>query len=405
MPEFDGVIVNQLDGGLGRRTPSDDGVAILVVGSGVATGSLAVNTAAKLLSYQNAVDLGIDASYDDTNSILANYHIDEFFRINPNGTLYVVLADGTFDNDALKAIIRDNTDIRMVGVVRNSADAEADFSAYIGGYQTMVNELKTEFIYVDAVIVEGNEFASETAIAAYDDLREEEAANVSVVAIQDPVIRALDAAYAKHAAVGTVLGGLTVRKVNEDLGSVNIIEKPSYAKGQSTFPLTDRGRGRWLSAVLQNGVAVSTLTPAEKTALTETGYIFVGSYAGLSGLYFNAGVNCAAIESDYSHIDKNRIWNKAARGIRLALLPRVKGNLLKTPEGKIRPTEAAELQQLGKRPLTIMETAEEISGSSIYIDPDQTVNDQNPLQVKAQLQVNGIIYEIQVDLGLTNSIA
>ena len=52
-----------------------------------------------------------------------------------------------------------------------------------------------------------------------------------------------------------------------------------------------------------------------------------------------------------------------------------------------------------------MEAAEEISGSDVYINPEQNVNDQNPLQVNASIVANGIIYEIQVDLGFTNSIA
>ena len=318
----------------------------------------------------------------------------------------MVLADATFNDAAIKTIIRDNDDIRMVGLVRNSADAVVDFSAYVGGYQTLVNDLKNEHIYIDAILVEGNQFDDQVAPAAYDDLRDEDKKNVSVVVVQDPVIRALNAAYAKHAAVGSALGGLTVRNVNEELGSANIVNKPTYAKGTTTFPLTDTGRSRWLSAVLQNGVEVSSLSPSEKTALTTKGYIFAGSYPGLSGVYFNGAPTLSDITSDYAFIDKNRIWNKAARGIRAALLPRVKSNLLKDlTTGFIRATEAAELETLAKRPLTQMEAAEEISGSDVYINPEQNVNDQNPLQVNASIVANGIIYEIQVDLGFTNSIA
>lgn len=406
MAQFDGVTVNQLNGGLGRRNPSTDGVMLLVVHEAVAATGLAVNTAKKLLSLQNAEDVGIDASYDDTNSILAHYHIDEFFRLNPDGTLYVVLADGSFTDAMLQAIIRSNTDIRGIGIARNNITPVVDFSAYIGGYQNLVDSLKAEHIYVDAVLVEGNVFSDATAVAAYDDLRTEDAPNVSVIAVQDPAIRALKAAYEGMAAIGSALGMLSVRGVNEQLGSVNINNKPNYAKGDSTYPLTNNGRGRWLSAVLQNGVAVSSLSTSEKTALTTKGYVFAGSYAGLAGVFFSSSPTCTLASSDYAYIENNRVWNKAARALRQALLPRVKGNLLKDADtGNIRATEVKELEQLGKNALAAMEASEEISGSDVYIDPSQNPQEDTPLVVKAQVVANGIIYDISVDLGLTNSIA
>jgi len=405
MGQFDGVTVNQLNGGLGRRNPSSDGVMLLVAMGAVAATGLAVNTATKLLSLQNAEDLGIDASYDDTNDILAHYHIDEFFRLNPDGTLYVVLANASFTNTLLKTAIRTNSDIRCVGVARNSAVAVEDFSAYIGGYQNAVDELKLEHVFVDAILLEGNEFSGATTVGDYDDMRLEDAPNISVIAVQDPAIRALKAEYAGHAAIGSALGMLSVRGVNEQLGSVNVNNKPAFAKGDSTYPLTNTGRGRWLSAVLQNGVLVSSLSGTEKTALTAKGYVFAGSYAGLAGVFFSSSPTATLASSDYAFIENNRVWNKAARALRLALLPRVKGNLLKDADsGNIRATEVKELEQLGKNALSAMEASEEISGSNVYIDPAQNPQEDTPLVVKAQIVANGIIYDISVDLGLTNSI-
>jgi hypothetical protein len=405
MGQFDGVTVNQLEGGLGRKNPTSDGTMILIVNSAVAATSLAVNIALKLVALQNAEDVGIDASYDDTNDILAHYHIDEFFRIAPDGTLYVVLADGSFTDAMLQTIIKDNSDIKGIGIARNDDAELADFSAYVGGYQNLVNTLKTEHYPIDFVLVEGNEFDNAVAPATYADMRTEDAGNVSVIAVQDPAIRALKAEYAGHAAIGTALGSLSVRSVNEQIGSVNINNKPSYAKGQSTYPLTNTGRGRWLSAVMQNGVAVSTLSRSEKSVLTTKGYIFAGGYAGLAGMFFSSSPTCAMASSDYAYIENNRVWNKAARLLRAALLPRVKGNLLKEVDtGNIRATEVKELEQIGKSALEGMEASGEISGSGVFIDPAQNPQEDTPLVVKAQVVANGIIYDISVDLGLTNSI-
>ena len=405
MTQFGGVTVNQLNGGLGRRNPTFDGTCLIVIEGAVAATGLAVNTALKLLALSNAEDVGINAAYDDTNSILAHYHIDEFFRLSPNEALYVVLADATFTDAILTDIVKANTDIKGIGIVRNDKTPIVDFSAYIGGYQNIVKALQAEYVNIDFVLVEGNVYDSATAVAAYDDLRAETAPNVSVVVVQDPVIRALKAAYEGFAAIGTALGSLSVRGVNENLGSVDIENKPGFAKGQPTFPITNTGRSRWLSAVLQNGVDVATLTATEKEDLTTKGYVFVGTYVGLAGMYFSASPTCDLASSDYAWIENNRVWNKAARALRAALLPRVKSNLLKDPTtGFIRATEAKELEQIGQNSLTAMEAAEEISGSKVYIDPEQVVDNATPLVVKAQVVANGIIFDITVDLGLTNKL-
>lgn len=405
MAVFDGVTVNQLNDGLGRRNPTNDGVCLLVIHEAVAASGLAVNTALQLLSLQNAEDVGIDASYDDTNDILAHYHIDEFFRVSPDGTLYVVLADNTFDDDALKQVLRDNDDIRAVGIARNSNVAELDFSGYIGGYQNIVNDLKAEHMRVDAVLVEGNEFDDQDPVSGYDDLRAEGAPNVSVVAVQDPAIRAIKSEYEGLAAIGTFLGGISVRSVNENLGSVDIQSKPAQYRGQTTYPLTDTGRGRWLSAVLQNGTPVSALSRNERISLDTKGYLFAGTYAGLAGVFISNSATCEEFASDYAYIENNRVWNKAARLLRSAMLPRVKSNLLKDAStGFLRTSSVKELEQIGLNALNTMESAGEISGARVYINPQQTVNQQTPLVVKAQVVANDIIFDISIDLGLTNQI-
>lgn len=405
MGQFDGVTVNQLNGGLDRRTPTNDGTSLLVIENAPAATGLVVNTVQKLLALSNAEALGVTAAFDDANSILAHYHIDEFFRLSPNEALYIVLADNTFTDADLTAIIRANTDIKLVGIVRNDKTPIVDFSAYLGGYQNIADTLKAEHILIDSFLIEGNVYDAATAVGSYPDLRAESAPAVSVVISQDPVIRALKVAYEGFTSIGTALGALSVRRVNENLGSVDVENKPNYAKGQRTYPITNAGRNRFTGAVLQNGVDVNTLTATEKEALTAKGYIFAGSYVGLAGLYFSSSPTCTLASSDYAFIENNRIWNKAARGMRQALLPRVKSNVLKDPEtGNIRATEAKELELIGQRPLTQMEADEEISGSKVYIDPAQQVDNNTPLKAKAQVVANGILHDIEIDLGLTNKV-
>lgn len=402
---FNGISVNRLNGGLGRKNPAEDGVCMLIIGGAVAATGLALKTAIEVLSIEDAETVGITASYDDTNSVLAHYHIDEFFRVSPNGNLFVVLDDDTITTAEIKAIVKANATIKNIGFVRNAALAPADMAVYVAGHQTMINELRAENRNIATVLVEGGEFTFATLISAYADARTYAAGNVGIVIAQDPIIRALKTAYETYAAIGTALGAISVRGVHENIGSIDIEQKPSAYKGNANYQLTDVGRQRWLSAVLQDGKTFASLSQADITALNDKGYIFVGNYNGYDGFYFNDSHTCIEKASDYSRIENNRVWDKGADLARTALLPRVKSNLLKDPvTGNIRAIEATELETIAVNAINVMAAAGEISGHAIYIDPKQDISNDTPLKVKGQLVFNNIIHEMDFDLGLTNKL-
>lgn len=402
---FNGVNVNRLNGGLGRKNTTSDGVCLLIIGGAVAATGLALKTAVEFLSIENAEAVGITPSFDDTNNILAHHHIDEFFRVSPNGNLFVVLDDDTLTTAEISAFIKANPTIKSLGFVRNNAIAPADMAVYVAGLQTMVDDLRTDNRNISAVLVEGGVFDNETLISAYPDARTYDAGNVAIVIGQDPIIRALKPVYETYAAIGTALGAISVRGVHENIGSIDIEQKPSAFKGYLNYQLTNVGRKRWLSALLQDGKVFSELSPAEIKALNDKGYIFVGNYNGYDGFYFNDSHTCIEKASDYSRIENNRVWDKGADLARTALLPRVKSNLLKDPTtGFIREIEATELETIAVNAINQMLSAGEISGHAVYIDPKQDISNDEPLKVKGQLVFNNIIHEMSFDLGLTNKL-
>ena len=401
---FVGVEVSKTQSG-SQSIATTDNVGLLVIGSAVAASGLGLKTAKALLGIDDAKALGIDPGYDDTNSILAYHHIDEFFRVSPEGKLFIVLDDGTLTADEIKVILRTNQEITFVGVVRNSATTPADFAVYMSGYQTMVDELRAEGRFISSVVLEGAETDSNKLISDYADLRAVNAPNVSVVIAQDPIIRDLKTAYETYGAVGTALGSISVRKVNENLGSVDIERKPDAKKGNQDYPLTDVARQRWMGAVLQSGKNFEELTPNEINALNEKGYLYVGSYNGYSGYYWNDSHTAVVKTSDYSRIENNRVWDKAALIIRKALLPKVKKNIDKDPAtGYIDTAAATELEKFAESKLEAMVADKECSGVGVYIDPKQSLSDGTPLIVKAKVVHNDIIHEFDVQLGLTEKL-
>ncbi len=404
---FNGVVVNKLNGGLGRRNATNDGTMLLIIGGAVPSVGLGLKKVAKLLTTENAEVLGVTPSYDDTNDLLAYHHIDEFFRNSPNGELYIILDDGTLTADEIKIIIRTNPDIHFGAAVRNLkiGDTPRVLTDEIANYQQITNDLKIDGIHFDGFFIEGSEFDPTKLVTGYSDLRLLDASNVSVVISQDPVIRNIKPVYNTYASIGAALGMLSVRRVNENLGSVDIERKPLLKRGNRDYPLTDRNRKRFLSAVLQNGIHVDTLSKVEQKQLTKLGYIYAATFQGYAGVYFSSSPTCVAASSDYAYIENNRVWGKAARLLINALMPRIKGNLLKDPRtGFIREIEALELEALANKAILSMVSSEEISGADVYINPNQTLTENDPLIIKISLVINDIIYEMNIDLGLSKNI-
>lgn len=416
---FKGVSNTKLNGGLGRRNPSTDSVMGLVMG-GVATANIALGTVKKLIQIEDAEALLLNSGYDSTNGVRVYEHIQQFFEFCPDGTLYIMLvAQGTtqsqmctYANAYVKKLALDpitNKEIKVIGTVLNPATGYApdatdgipdDVSAAIPLAQALIEELNGEFVYVDGIVLEGRNI--EGTIGDLLDLRTKTAPNVSVCIGADPAIIALHSDYVGSASVGTALGNIAVRKVSENVGSVDIARKPSGKKGQPNYSLTNEANGTWLTAALTSGVLFSSLTTAEKQALTDKGYIYVGSYEGYPGLYFNDSGTCVEVANDYAYIESNRVWNKAARYVRTALIPKMNSEVEVTDAGAIEGDTISEWIGAANKELDKMLADEEISSYTFYIDPSQNVLGGEPIVTKLTVVPRGIARKIENELGFTN---
>lgn len=397
---FEGVKFNKGQGGLNRTNASTDAVMALVVYSSEAANP-AFNKAIRAIQPSDLDEAGFDESYDANNAVLLRHHVEEFFTYAPQGTLYVIpteraTATAFFASDEAKALFRENTDVKRIGYVYNADVALLDLTAEVNAAQLFVNDLAQDHILLDGIYLE----ARNIGINAIN-LRELNAPNVSPVLAQDLGIAALDPAYNHYAAVGAVLGMRAARKVSENLGSVDIIVKPLERRGDISFPLTREVAGRWVKAALSDGTLSTSLTRAQRKQLTDFGYIYAGSFAGFPGYFFNGEPTCIELASDYSSGENNAVWNKASRGIRAALLPKVRGWFKRNTEtGALSSTVIANLETTAGKPLQEMLINEECSGYDISIADGQNPNDLTPLKVKASVFLGAIIHEFEVDLSL-----
>lgn len=403
---FEGPNITQRQGGLGRSNPSTDGVFLLcyLLPAAALPVSLTFGQVYPLLQIEDAEQLGINASLDANNHLLAHHTLSEFFRMAPESKLYfmpytnLTTVDGALDSAAMAMAIRGHKDIKGVAIAPIKENV-LELHGLVEQLQDTVEAFAADKILLDFVLVDGNANGNViTTLADYPDFRTKKAPNISVSIAQDPDVAALDDQYKNYAAIGTVLGSLAVRKVNENLGSVDIVAKPRSKRGTESYPIS--GTTQWLKASLSSGQSFDTLSTVHQKALTAKGYIYAGQFEGYPGVYFNNSPTCVELASDYAYIENNRTWNKVARAVREALIPKIRSVIKKDPStGYMRATSVAALESICNGAIDTIISADEISGYDVYIDPKQVVDDAHPLAIKINIVKDDIIHEMDIDLG------
>lgn len=407
MEAFNGVIINKVNGGLVRESDTGDRALLLICGA-TATDNLPNYKPTKLNSIEALEQLGVSEETDNTNKELLYYHCSETFRLSPERELWLMTVpkaikatELTVAADFLSAI-RSVGGVNTIGVAGITADETVKEAT--DAFQLMVDALRADHLYIDAVILEGlGSYLSSISTAA--DLRSFDCENVSVIIAQDKDVADKDSAYAAHAAVGTALGMLSVRYVHENMGSVDIENHPRSAKGTPDYSMVDSKLGRWLNVAISNGTLLSAVSRSDQKTLNEKGYIFAGSFEGYTGVFFSNSHTCIPKTSDYAYIEYNAVWNKAAKLVRNTLIPRVRSQVKSDPStGYIATETVSYWDSLVRKALDEMVKADNIAGYDIYINPKQAAVSDKPFNVQVKMVAHGVVHEFEVDLGFTNKI-
>jgi hypothetical protein len=393
------VTIIKQGGGLGRRNPSEDMVSGLLV-HGWATPSLPLGAIATLFSVRDAEGLGLTRAYDAANEGLVHYHIREFFRMNPNGELHLMLVPTTVtdwsllvDKDqqyAAKLLRTANGRIRQLGVAFNlyqnytpvlSGGLDAQLPAVISKAQALADSEFVQKRPVD-IVIEGRSYNGTASAAA--NLRALDAANVSVVIAQDrsPGSPFGDGLSPGHAALGTVLGTISAAQVQQNIGALAL------------FNLT--GNGAFLAAGLSSGQALASYSETDLGTLKDKGYLFALPYAGYAGHYWCDSATCTEAASDFAYIENNRTMHKASRLAYRALLPLLMSNVpVDADTGNLDKNWVAWAEALGLEALSQMYRDGELSAlPDVYIDPAQNVLATSMIDVRFAITPLGVARQI-----------
>lgn len=403
---FEGVLFNKSQNGL-QKGESADRVCVLVAGAGELEGKLKNYEAVELLQIEDLEALGATAERDATEKELLHHHVSEFFRLAPGTSVHLITVPATEKmsvlcaSEELKGVVRNIQGVNTLAFGGVAADETLE--AAVSAAQLVVDDFTGEHIYIDAVLLEGLGGYLKGAVAAFPDLRTMDSPNVTVIIGQDPAVASAAAEYGGYAAVGSALGMLAQRAVHENLGSVDVETKPRLRKGEQDYTLTDTKLDKWLDAALSNGMRFSKLTGADQKKLNELGYVYAGMFAGYGGFFFSNSHTATEKDSDYAFIERNAVWNKAARIIRQTLIPRIRSKVQADPAtGFIKSTTIADWDGRVRKALEPMAAAGNIAAFDIYIDPKQTAVSGKPFRIAVKLVADGVVHEFEIDLGFTN---
>lgn len=141
------------------------------------------------------------------------------------------------------------------------------------------------------------------------------------------------------------------------------------------------------------------------TELFNKGYIFERQYLGLTGCYFENASVCDSFVSDYDSIQRRRTIDKAARVSYTTLLPFLSSPVLLDPaSGNLSTSSIITFTAALNTQFDAMQSAIEISGYNVTIDPKQNLLVTKNLEITVVIVPVGTADQITVNLGFALSI-
>lgn len=334
--------------------------------------------------------LGVDASATSWYSKALHYHVSEILRINPGIVLYVGLfpeKESGYTFSEIKEMQNFASGrLRQVAVYAPALELSGIEITALQGVASLL-ELQDQPL---SILYAAN-VANITSLVNLSGLGKK---NVSVVISQAGEGIGAELFFAPEntpkksvTTLGNALGMLSLAKVNESIAWVEKfpagVDIPAFADG-----------------TLYKSLDFSVID-----TLDTNRYLFLKTLSGLSGSFYNDSHTLDLPTSDYNAIELVRTMDKAVRGIRTYLQPRLGSPLSVDPTtGKLDPSTVAHLELTAGKALEQMECAAELSGYKVEIDPDQNVLASSCVEFVIKQVPIGVMRKVIVKIGFTTQI-
>lgn len=338
-----------------------------------------------------AEKLGIKADASEWEIKVLHYLLDSVYNMNPGVSLYVGIFKASSGVNSFAEIKTMQNfaggRIRQIGVWNGSvALADTDISSLQSIRTTLEAQNKPLSILYAPKITDVTKLPTDLAKIGRN--------GVSVIIGQDGAGTAHDlytsadnTTKATVSALGDLLGAVSKAKVHQ---SVAWVEQ---------FPTNIS------LAAFGDGTEYRNIDTAVAEELDNARYIFLRTYDGVAGCFFNDNHTLDTATSDYAYINDVRTMDKAVRGVRTYLLPKL-GRPMKVDAatGQLERTAVEHLITTGNKPLEEMEKAGELSGYKFDIDPDQDVLSTSRVRGVIKNVAVGVMRNLDLEIGFAQSV-
>lgn len=407
-------------GGLGRVGNNERKWSGLVMGGVAVSGTLSLNTVYELNSVNDARNLGIDEAYDTANTVLCFYHISEFFRMCPDGKLFIMvvaqsttltsMGDKTNTTNGLVKLLRDP---KCQGKIRQAAIAKNPASGYT---PTVADGIESDVIAVSAGVYSG-------AVVKLQALAEEErtlkrpvqmivearafggtssslidgsAANcpkVYMCMAADYDVSSSNSRYAGHAAVGTLLG---------HRANISSCKSIAYV---AIGNIQDVALGKFVNPGLSSGTKLSAFTDTvngDQDVILSKGFVIPRIFQGGTEVYFNKDITATAGTDDFYRGANSMVVNEAERLVYKTMKPHIEEDLpVDATTGQL-PTILTKAWESECEDAINKTLKNDISGVTAYIDPAQNFLSTDEIKIEISIVPKGYASTINVYIGLEN---
>jgi hypothetical protein len=323
------------------------------------------------------------------------YHISEFFRANPTGTLWTLISTTSSSSSAYAEISTIQNvaigKIRQLGIFETIAFSTSNLSLM----ETQAKALETNNKPLE-IVYQGN-FKAVSDLTTLSDLQALTAQNVTATFGQDGANTNLGGGLRLFLASGYSIGcvGLILGAISSALVSTSIAWVQNFNM--------DNGSEMDVLA-FANGTLLSSVSDNLINNIDSKNYVFLKKFVGVSGSYFNNNYTSISNTSDYSSISNNRTIHKVARNVRARLLPSLASPVYFNKDGSIALYSIAFFQDEANTALSFMKAAGEISDYNTIINAKQNVLSTKTLTIGVQIVPVGTANVINVNLGFVLSI-
>lgn len=392
------LTITRTNGNIVRSLAGEDHISGLVFYSATlptategAEGFSATERIRTISTIETAEKLGITADATAWETKVLHYTLSSIFNMNPGVSLYVGIFKPASGANAFSEIKQIQNyaggRLRQVGVWNGAVELS----------DTLVNSLQSVRTTLEAQnkplsILYAPKVTDVTALPS--NLAKIGRNGVSVIIGQDGAGVAAElyadagnTAKASVSALGDLLGAVSKAKVHESIAWVESfptnIAVPAFGDGKKYRDLDE--------AVIET--------------LDSSRYIFLRTYDGLAGSFFNDNHTLDEPTSDYAYINDVRTMDKAVRGVRTYLLPKL-GRPMKVDAetGKLERTAVEHLITTGNKALEEMEKAGELSGYRFDIDPDQNILATSRVRGVIKNVAMGVMRNLDLEIGFAPSV-